>query len=115
MLFHTAGHVRNHLILFYITEASIGTEQPEIHAHVYNMDETGMPSDSRQLKKVAPKGLKKMYGSSSGNKIQITILAYVNGMGNVLPSMIIFNGKHFNHDWVKGEIPNTWYGMSPNG
>ena len=60
-----------------------------------------MPSDSRQLKKVATKGLKKMYGSSSGNKIQITILAYANGMGNVLPPMIIFKEEHFNHDWAK--------------
>ena len=36
-------------------------------------------------------------------------------MGNMLPPMVIFKGECFNHDWVKGEIPNTWYGMSPNG
>ena len=47
--------------------------------------------------------------------MQITILAYANGMGNVLPPMIIFKEEHFDHDWAKGEIPNTWYGMSPNG
>ena len=25
--------------------------------------------------------------------------------------MAIFKGKHFNHDWMKGEIPNTLYGI----
>ena len=36
-------------------------------------------------------------------------------MGNMLPPMVIFKGERFNHDWVKGEVPNTLYGMSPNG
>ena len=53
-----------------------------------------------------------MYGPSSGNKTQIIILAYVNAMGNMLPPMVIFKGEHFNHDWTKGGVPNTWY---PNG
>ena len=35
-------------------------------------------------------------------------------MGNMLPPMVI-KGEHFNNDWAKGEIPNTWYIMSPNG
>ena len=85
------------------------------NACIYNMDETGMPLDSKQLKRVAPKGLKKVYGPSSGNKTQITILACANAMGNMLPPMVIFKGERFNHDWVKGEVPNTLYGMSPNG
>ena len=74
-----------------------------------------MPLDSKQLKRVAPKGLKKVYGPSSGNKTQITILACANAMSNMLPPMVISKGERFNHDWVKGEIPNTLYGMSPNG
>ena len=56
-----------------------------------------------------------MYGPSSGNKTQITILACANAMGNMLPPMVIFKGEHFNNDWAKGEVPNTWYIMSPNG
>ena len=91
-------------------------------ACIYNMDETGMPLDSKQLKRVAPKRLKKVYGPSSGNKTPITILACANAMGNMLQPMVIFKGdhfifkgEHFNHDWAKGEVPNTWYGMSPNG
>ena len=29
--------------------------------------------------------------------------------------MVIFEGKHFNHDWMKGEIPNTLYGIPFSG
>ena len=29
--------------------------------------------------------------------------------------MVIFKGTHFNHDWMKGEIPNTLYGIPPSG
>ena len=65
--------------------------------------------------KSGSEGLKKVYGPSSGNKTQIIILACANAMGNMLPSIVIFKGERFNHDWVKGEIPNTLYGISPNG
>ena len=34
----------------------------------YNMDETGIPLDSKQLKRVPPRRFKKVYGPSSGNK-----------------------------------------------
>ena len=79
------------------------------------MDETGTLLDSKQLKRVAPKGFKKVYGPSSGNKTKITILAYANAMGNMLLPMVIIKGSVLNHEWVKGEIPNTLYGMSPSG
>ena len=82
---------------------------------IYNMDETGMPLDHKQPKRIAPKGMKKVYGPSSGNKCQITILACSNAVGNVLPPMVIFKGERLNHEWTKGEIPNTIYGMSPQG
>ena len=31
---------------------------------IYNMDKSGMPLDHRQFKRVAPKGIKKVYGPS---------------------------------------------------
>ena len=83
--------------------------------YIYNMDETGIPFDHKQLKRVAPKGLKKVYGLSSGNKYQITVLACANAAGTVLPPMVIFKGERLNHEWTKGEVPNTIYGMSPQG
>ena len=63
------------------------------------MDKTG--------KQVAPKGLKKVYGPSSGNKYQITVLACDNAASTVLPPMVIFKGERLNHEWTKGEVPNT--------
>ena len=44
-------------------------------SRIYNMDETGMPLDAKQLKRVALKGVKKIQGPSSGNKSQITVVA----------------------------------------
>ena len=84
---------------YYFTLLKQTLEQKDLmdrNACIYNMDETGMPLDSKQLKRVAPKGLKKVYGPSSGNKTQITILACANAMGNMLPPMVIFKGERFN-------------------
>ena len=56
-----------------------------------------------------------MHGPSSGNKYQITVLAYASAAGTVLPPMVIFKGERLNYEWTKGEVPNTIYGMSPQG
>ena len=82
---------------------------------IYNMDKTGMPLDHTQPKRIAPKGMKKVYGQSSDNKCQFTIFTCSNAVGTVLPPMVIFKGERFNHEWTKGEIPNTAYRMSPQG
>lgn len=71
------------------------------------MDESGMPLDHKQLKRVAKRGTKKVYGRASGNKTQITIVACANAAGHTLPPMIIFKGECLNHDYTKGEVPNT--------
>ena len=67
------------------------------------MVETGMPLDHRQPKRIAPKGMKKVYGPSSGNKSQITTLACANAVGTVLPPMVIFKGERLNYEWTKEE------------
>ena len=59
--------------------------------------------------------MKKVHGPSSGNRMQITVLACANAVGPMLPLMLIFKGERFNYDWVKGKVPDTKYGMSPNG
>ena len=74
-----------------------------------------MPLDSKQLKRIASKGMKKVYGPSSGNKMQITVLACANAVRTMLPLMVIFKGERFNYDRVKGEVPDNKYGMPPNG
>ena len=84
-------------------------------ARTYNMDKSGMPLDHKQLKRVAEKGTKKVHGAASGDKSQITLVTCANAAGHVLPPMLIFKGERLNHEWTKGEVPNTLYGMSENG
>ena len=79
----------------------------------YNMDESGMPLDHKQLKRVALKWIKKVHGPSSGNKAQITILACANAVGSIIPPMVIFKGERLNYEWTRGEVPDTKYAMSP--
>ena len=82
---------------------------------IHNMDETGMPLDAKQLKRVAPKGMKKVHGRSSGNKTQITVVVFASASSAVIPPMVIFKGERLNHDLTKGEVPGTLYGLSENG
>ena len=44
-------------------------------SHTYNMDESGMPLDHKQLKRITPKGMRNVHGPFSGDKSQITIVA----------------------------------------
>lgn len=60
---------------------------------IYNMDEMGMPLDSKQLKRIVPRGLKKVYGPSTGKKTQITVLSCANAVGTMLSPMVIFKGN----------------------
>ena len=74
------------------------------------MDESGIPLDYKQ-----PKGMRKVHGLSSGNKMQITIVACGSAAGYMILPMVIMKGERFNHEWTVGEMPNTLYGMSENG
>ena len=80
-------------------------------SRMYNMDESGMPLDHRQLNCIVPKNAKKVHGPSSGNKTQITILVCANAVGTMLPPMVIFKDERLNYEWTRGEVPNTEYGM----
>jgi len=50
----------------------------DIPSSIYNMNESGMPLDCKQLKRIAPKEIKKVHEPSLGNKAQITILSCAN-------------------------------------
>ena len=78
--------------------------------YIYNMDETGMPLDHKQLKRVALRGMKKVHGLLSGEKKPnyCTCLFQCSGY-TVLPMMVIFKGECLNYEWTKGEVPNTVY------
>lgn len=82
---------------------------------IWNMDESGLPLDHKPSKVIAVKGTKRVHCRTSGNKMQITILACANAVGTMVPPMVIFEGKRLNPEWTKGEVPCTLYGMSDKG
>ena len=84
-------------------------------SRTFNMDESGLPLDHKPSKVIALKGTKKVHCRTSGNKMQITILACPNAAGTVIPPMVIFQGERLNAEWTKGEVPCTLYGMSDKG
>lgn len=84
-------------------------------AQIYNIDETGMPLDPRPPNIVVKCGQKKVRYRVSGKKEQITVLGCANAIGQSIPPMVIFEGKHLNHQWTIGEVPGTYYGMSGKG
>ena len=87
-------------------------EKPQ---RIYNVDESGMPLEHKQPKRVSQKGAKKVYGRSSGNKSQITIVACASATGVALPPMVIFQGARLNHELTQGEVHGTLYGVSDKG
>ena len=82
---------------------------------IYNMDESGMPLDPKPPKVVAVRGQKKVRYHCSGMKSQITILGCCSGTGQAMPPFIIFDAKQLNHQWTRGEVPGTRYGLSDSG
>lgn len=84
-------------------------------AQIYNCDESGMPLEHKLPRVVSAKGMKKVRQINSGNKSQITVLGCASAAGQVIPPMVIFSGKKFNHELSVGEVPDTLYGMSDSG
>ena len=84
-------------------------------SQIYNVDETGMPLDHRPPKIVTAKGQKKVRCRTSGNKSQITVIACVSAVGQVIPPFVIFDSKSLNQQWTTGEVPGSRYGLSSSG
>ena len=84
-------------------------------AQIYNVDESGVPFDFKTPNVVAEIGSKKIRYRQAGKKGQVTIVACVNGTGQALPPMVIFDAKNLNYAWTKNEVPGTRYGLSDNG
>ena len=79
------------------------------------MDESGIPLDPRAPDIIARRGQKKVRYRISGKKEQITMLACGNAIGQAMPPMVMFDGKNHNYQWMVGEVPGMFYGMSNKG
>ena len=82
---------------------------------VFNMDESGMPLDPKQLKSVCKRGEKRLLGPSSGDKTQITVVACISASGSCMPPMVILDRKTLPPYFTEGEVPGTIYGLSTKG
>lgn len=82
---------------------------------IYEVDETGMPVDHRPPKVITKRGQKKVRSRTSGNRSQITVIACVSAAGQAIPPFVIFDAKGLNHEWTKGEVVGTRYGLSDSG
>ena len=82
---------------------------------IFNADESGMPLQYHVGKRIAVKGQKHVNVITSGRKVQITVLACVSASGYSLPPMIVFKRKGLTEELIRGEVPDTIYGLSESG
>ena len=81
-------------------------------SQLYNVDETGMPLDHRLPIIVTTRGQRKVRCRTSGNKSQITVIACVSAVGQVIPPFVIFDSKSLNQQCIIGEVPGSRYGLN---
>ena len=82
---------------------------------IFNCDETGMPLQHKPLKVVSLVSQKHPYAITSGEKVQITVLACASASGYTIPPMVVFDRKHLQIEMTRDEVPGTFYGLSNNG
>ena len=56
-----------------------------------------------------------MLVNTSGDKMQVTVLACVRADGCYMPPMVVFKRSDLTGDLIQGEIPDTLYGLSKSG
>ena len=86
----------------------------ELEGHpelLFNCDETGISLDHKPEKVVTSTAIRHTYAPTSGDKTHISVLACVSASGQVLPPMVLLEGKHLQHSLTIGEVPGTMYGM----
>ena len=60
---------------------------------IWNCDETGKQFEHDPVKILAPKGARSLVGRTTANRTNVTIMACVNAVGNVMPPMFVVKGK----------------------
>ena len=84
-------------------------------AQIYHVNETGMAYKHHPRKVVTSKGQKQANCHTLGAKVQTTVVACVNVIGQAIPPFVIYNSKRLNPDWMKGGPAGTKYARSDNG
>jgi hypothetical protein len=72
----------------------------------YNVDETGIQPDQRPPNVIATPGSKPL-SVTSHRSTTATSIGCANAIGNAIPPFLIFKGKRFNEDLMKGATPGS--------
>ena len=56
-----------------------------------------------------------MVVNTSGDKMQVTVLACVRADGCYMPPMVVFKQSDLKEDLIQGGVPDTVYGLSKSG
>lgn len=83
---------------------------------IFNMDETGFPTDPSKAKTIGTKGVKTVRITHGANRENITVLATCCADGTALPPLIVFKGKKMQTTW-RGDnaLPGTQYAVTDSG
>ena len=60
---------------------------------IWYCDETGKQFEHDPVKILAPKGARSLVGRTTANRTNVTIMACVNAVGNVMPPVFVIKGK----------------------
>jgi hypothetical protein len=83
---------------------------------IYNLDETGFPTDPSKAKTIGTTGVKTVRLTHGANRENITVLATCCADGTCLDPLIVFKGKKMQSTWVGNEaLPDTEYAVTDSG
>ena len=108
----------NPFIVFeiYDTLDKVMSEKQFLSSQIWNLDQSGFPTDAGRCKVIAPKEEVANKITSGAGRENITVLAACNASGKAIDPLVIFTGKNFQSSWKgKSPLPNTMYGVSHNG
>ena len=85
-------------------------------AQMFNCDESGFNTDSSSEKFFTKRGRKNPVKVVGGNgKESYTVLECSNAMGDIIPSYVLFKGKHLYTEWCSGGPKDTAYNVTDSG
>ena len=83
---------------------------------IYNLDETGFPTDPSKRLTIGTKGSKTVRLTHGASRENITVLAICCADGSCFDPLIVFKGKKMQSNWCGEEaLPGVQYAVSENG
>ena len=74
-----------------LEQTLLANELISFPSRIFNVDESGFPLQPHRLPVIAEKGSKHPSTVTTGDKVQITVIACVNASGGKMPPMVIFD------------------------